>query len=173
MVKNQPANAGNKRLGFDPWVRKIPWRGKWQPTPVFLPGEFHGQGSLVGYSAWGHKSQIRRNNYTTTTFLVVYSHFLGPITSGLGLSRWLSGKEYTCQCRSLRRHGFDPWVGKIPWRRSWQPTPVFLAWRIPWIEEPGGLQSTRSQRVGHNWSDLVSMHTHVSPTRLETAGGEA
>ena len=40
---------------FDPWVRKIPWRRKFQPTPVFLPGEFHGQRSLVGYSPWGHK----------------------------------------------------------------------------------------------------------------------
>ena len=40
-----------------------------------------------------------------------------------GLPRWLSGKESIYQCR---RHGFDPWVGKIPWRRKWQPTPVFL-----------------------------------------------
>ena len=38
-----------KRCGFDPWVRKIPWRRKWQPTPVFLPGKSHGQRSLVGY----------------------------------------------------------------------------------------------------------------------------
>ena len=38
-----------KRLRFNPWVRKIPWRGKWQPTPVSLPGESHGQRSLVGY----------------------------------------------------------------------------------------------------------------------------
>ena len=36
---------------------------------------------------------------------------------------WLSGKESTCQCS---RHGFNPWSGKIPWRRKWQPTPVFL-----------------------------------------------
>ena len=36
--------------GFDPWVRKIPWRRKWQPTPVFLPGESHGRRSLAGYS---------------------------------------------------------------------------------------------------------------------------
>ena len=43
------------RAGFYPWVRKIPWRRKWQPTPAFLPGEFHGQRSLVGYSPWGHK----------------------------------------------------------------------------------------------------------------------
>ena len=41
--------------GFDPWVEKIPWRREWQPTPVFLPGEFRGQRSLVGYSPWGHK----------------------------------------------------------------------------------------------------------------------
>ena len=43
----------HKRCGFDPWVRKIPWSRKWQPTPVFLPGKFHGQRSLVGYSPWG------------------------------------------------------------------------------------------------------------------------
>ena len=43
----------------------------------------------------------------------------------LMLPRWLSGKESTCQCRRCRRCGSDPWVGKIPWRRKWQPTPVF------------------------------------------------
>ena len=43
------------RCGFDPSVRKIPWRQKWQPTPVFLPGESHGQRSLAGYSPWGCK----------------------------------------------------------------------------------------------------------------------
>ena len=41
--------------GFAPWVRKIPWRSKWQLTPVFLPGKFHGQRSLEGYSLWGCK----------------------------------------------------------------------------------------------------------------------
>ena len=52
VVKNLPANAGvgAKRHGFNPWVRKIPWRRKWQPTPVFLLGKFHGQRSLAGYS---------------------------------------------------------------------------------------------------------------------------
>ena len=40
---------------FQPWVGKIPWRRKWQPTPLFLPGEFHGQRSLAGYNPWGHK----------------------------------------------------------------------------------------------------------------------
>ena len=47
VVKNLPAMQENIRLGFDPWVRKIPWRKEWLPTPVFLSGEFHGQWSLV------------------------------------------------------------------------------------------------------------------------------
>ena len=69
--------------------------------------------------------------------------FLAPLLlrgklAFLGLPRWLSGKESACQCR---RHRFDPWVGRIPWRRKWQPTPVFLlgkfhgqrgAWWGPW-----------------------------------------
>ena len=56
VVKNLPTNAGRyKKQGFDPWVRKIPWRRIWQPTPVFLPGKSHGQRSLAGYSPWGHK----------------------------------------------------------------------------------------------------------------------
>ena len=43
-----------RRCRVSPWVGKVPWRRKWQPTPVFLPGKFHGQRSLVGYSPWGH-----------------------------------------------------------------------------------------------------------------------
>ena len=44
----------------------------------------------------------------------------------IGLSWWLISKRIHLQCRSYRRYGFDPWVGKIPWRRKRQPTPVFL-----------------------------------------------
>ena len=52
MVKNP---VKSRRLRFDPWVQKIPWRREWQSTPVFLPGEFHGQRGLVGYNPWGCK----------------------------------------------------------------------------------------------------------------------
>ena len=45
----------HKRHGFNPWIRKIPWRRKWQPPLVFLPGESLGQKILRGYSPWGHK----------------------------------------------------------------------------------------------------------------------
>ena len=56
VVKNLPASAVDARgLVSSYWVGKIPWRRAWQPTPVSLPGESHGQRSLVGYSPWGCK----------------------------------------------------------------------------------------------------------------------
>ena len=71
--------------------------------------------------------------------------------------RWLSGKHPTCQCRSHRRHRFDPWIRKIPWRKAWQPTPVFLPGESLWPEEPGGLQSMGSQSDMTEW-----LSTHVA-----------
>ena len=52
MVKNPPAR---QEIKFNHWVGKIPWKREWLPTPVFLPGEFHGWRSLAGYSPCGHK----------------------------------------------------------------------------------------------------------------------
>ena len=49
----------SRRPGFDPWVRKIPWRRKWHDTPVFFPGKSHGRRSLSGYSPWGRKESDR------------------------------------------------------------------------------------------------------------------
>ena len=59
------------------------------------------------------------------------------------------GKEPACQCRRHKRCGFDLWVGKIPWRRAWQPTAVFLPGESHG-QRSLGLQSMGSQRVGHN-----------------------
>ena len=54
----------HKRHNFDPWVRKIPWRWAWQPTPIFLPAEFHGQRCLAGYSPGGAKSRSRLQSFS-------------------------------------------------------------------------------------------------------------
>ena len=54
-----------KRRGFSPWVRKIPWRTAWQPTPVFLPGESHGQRSLEGHSPQGYKESDMTEGLST------------------------------------------------------------------------------------------------------------
>ena len=86
--------------GFDLWVRKIPWRRKWQPTPVFLPGQSHGQRNLVGSS--------------------------------------------------------------------------FLAWKIPWTEETGRLQSMGSQNVRGNWTQThkYSLHCHYCEGFFFLTGGQ-
>ena len=72
-----------------------------------------------------------------------------------GLPRWLTGKELACQCRRLRRCGFDPWVGKILGSRKWQPTPGFL---------PGKFHGQRSlvgcSPWGHKESDMTE-HTYA------------
>ena len=62
---------------------------------------------------------------------------------------------------------------KSPWSRKWPPTPVFLAWKIQWTEEPGGLQSMGLQKVGHNWAHMHTrtQETSISHTPLPLAPG--
>ena len=122
--------------GFDPWVEKIPWRRAWQPTPAFLPGKSHEQRSLAGYSPWGRK-RVRHDLATKPP---------PPI----GIPRWNSGKESTYHCKRQKRHGFDPWVGKILWRRKWQPTPVFLPGESQRRRSLVGYSPGGSQRVRYD-----------------------
>ena len=82
--------------------------------------------------------QINNNEYL---FALSMFHAIFGIPSGT------SDKEPTCQSRRYKRLRFDPWVGNIP-------SSIF-AWRIPWIEEPGGLLSIGFQRVRHNSGDLA------------------
>ena len=60
------------RPGFNPWVRKISWRTEWQPTPVFLPGEFYGQRSLARYSPWGCKESDRTERLTHNLIFILH-----------------------------------------------------------------------------------------------------
>ena len=85
------------------------WRRKWQPTPVFLSGKVHGRRSLVGYSPWDFEEAD-----ITVTSLSLYTYQLPP---------WLNSKETTCNTGDL---GLIPVLGRTPWRRKRQPTPVFF-----------------------------------------------
>ena len=71
-----------KRHGFNPWVGKIPWKRKWQPTPIFLPGKSHGQRSLVGHSPWGHKESDTTEQLNNETMPIPGAHF--QVTRGCG-----------------------------------------------------------------------------------------
>ena len=73
----------------------------------------------------------------------------------LGLPRWHSGKHFSCQCRRCKRHGLDPTVGKIHWRRRWQPTPVFLPGKSRGLWSPWGCKESHT-------TERLHFHFHFS-----------
>ena len=111
------------RPRFNLQVGKIPWRRKWQPTPVLLPRKFHGWRSLVGYSPWGRKELD-----TTERF-----HFLFTCGS--------AGKESTCNAGDL---GLIPGLGRSPGEGKGYLL-QYSGLRIPWT-----VWSMGSQRIGHD-----------------------
>ena len=81
-----------RRLGFHPWVGKIPWRREWQPIPVFLPGKFHGQRSLAGYRPWSRRV---RHNWVTYTHIQSNSQAegQGPLRQAIRYCYHINGKQ--------------------------------------------------------------------------------
>ena len=71
MVNNLPANA--RRCRFDPGVGKIPWRRGWHLTPVFLPGESHGQRILADYSSQSHKESDTKKQQSTQHRFIIFT----------------------------------------------------------------------------------------------------
>ena len=95
------------------------------------------------------------------SFLGVRIPDLGP---SLGLPRWFSGKESACQCR---RCWFDPWIGKIPWRRRWQPPSLFLPGRSHGQRSLAGYRSWG--RKERDLTEYTHTHTHTHTHTLSTA----
>ena len=116
MVKNLPANAGDARD-----VGSISWLGR-------CPGGRHGK--PLQYSCLGNP--IDRGAWWEAVYGVAQSqtrlkqHSSSSSSNVMGFPGGASRKEHDCQCRRCKRCGFDPWVWKIPWRKAWQATPVFL-----------------------------------------------
>ena len=103
----------HNRHRFNPWVGKIPWRRKWQPTPVFLPGKSHGQRSLVAYNPWGHKESY------TTECTHTYTH------------PWTPQKTFfffSFQQRGSQKRWLDKWEAKRR-ERMCDPTMLHTAWK--------------------------------------------
>ena len=110
----------------------MPWRRKWQPTPVFLPGESQGRGSLVGCRLMG-SHRVRHNWSDLAAALELYIHSLVAQT--------------VKNLPAMR----ETWVRSLGWEdpleKGMATHSSILAWRIPWTEEPDRLQSMESQRV--------------------------
>ena len=104
---------------FNPWVRKIPWRCKWQPTPVILPGKSHRQRRLVGYSPWGHK-RVRHD--LTTKQQLSFKHTLQKLSYLIPqVSELKQGEKDTCpegkpstECQELRQGEEAFWPEEQP-----------------------------------------------------------
>ena len=126
-----------------------PWRREWQPNPVFLSGEFHGQSSLAGYSAWCHKeSDIPE--WLTYIHTVVKNR---PANAG-DLRDFVAGSIKNPPTMQ------ETWVPPLGWEDLLEKAMAIhsstIAWKIPWTEEPGRLQSMGSQIVGDNWATSLS-----------------
>ena len=94
-----------------------------------------------------------RSKLILTKFLFIYLYCL--------FKNYLMWKNWGFPGGSVVKHSSamqETWVRKIPWRRKWLPTPVFLPGDSPWTEEPGSLHSIGPHRVGHDWSNLACTH---------------
>ena len=89
--------------------------------------------------------------------------------SAAGRPRWISGERTRLQRRRHRRRGFDPCVGKIPWRRAWRPPPVLPPGESHGQRSLVGLQPTGSQRVGHNYTHTSKEKFYSSPRKRSHA----
>ena len=117
-----------KRRRFDSWVKKIPWRRAWQPTPVSLPGESHGQRSLAGYSPWGRKSRTQLSNYTTTTTITRFRLKVECFAV-------LPCSVASVMSDSLQPHGLSPASLLSPWD-------FFRARILEWVATPSSRGSS-------------------------------
>ena len=102
------------------------------------------------FPLWVFVSSIEKNQSTDLQILMAMYLFLWLF---IGQPRWLSGLRIYLQCRSFRSKGFDPWVRKIPWRRTWQPTPVSL---------PGESHEQRNMAGYSPWDCKESDTTEVT-----------
>ena len=145
-VKNPPAM---QETWFDPWVGKIPWRRAWQPTPVFLPGKFHGQRSLVGYSPWGRKESDTPGRLHTAHIIETIRDETHREKDGKGISvvahwfRILPASAGDTGSVPLPKGQLSPCTTAA--EASTPASPMLCNWREPTLSN-GALQRQHSQK---------------------------
>ena len=121
------------------------------------------KGQCQGSSWWWKYSVLYQDINIQSVRL--YSSFARCYHWGRASQVVLVIKEPTCQCRRCKRHWFNPWVRKIPWRRECQPTPVLLPGKFHGQGSLVGLQSMGSQRVRHNWATERTQEIEPAPLK--------
>ena len=127
-----------QRHRFNPWVRKIPWRRKWQPSPVFLPGKSHGQRGLAGYSPWGRK-ELDTTEHIHTTLQAPCPSPRCPWTWDCSGGLWVRPHQHSPEAELLSLYHSSPPLKKKKKQRcaGWGPFYLscyfiifFLAWEV-------------------------------------------
>ena len=149
-----------------------PLKKAWLPTPVFLPGELHGQRSLVGYSPWGHKESDTTEHTHTHTHTHAHTYALTfPLATGLflvcplpfsffyGLPLWLSGKEFSCNAEDTGEEGSIPGLGRSCGGGHGNPL------QCSYLENPmdRGAWQPAVYRVAKSGTELKRLCTHACP----------
>ena len=112
---------------------------------------------------------VPHGNYLFLMVTLWGGYFLSIYLFGFRwLPKWLSGKEFTCQCRRCRKCGFDPCVGKIPWKRTWQPTPVCLPGKSLEGYSPWGCKESDTTEATKCVCVCARAHTHTPGVSCST-----
>ena len=178
-IKGFPGDSAGKeytcqwrRYESNPWVGKIPWRRKWQPTPVFFPDSSVGKESTCNAEdpslipGWGRSAQegIGYPLQCSWASLVTYLVKNTPTMQ----ETWVRFLDWEDPLEKSKATHSSILAWRIPWTvrsmgsqsrtrlRNFHLTSI-LAWRIPWMEELGRLQSMGSQRVGRDWVTFISL----------------
>ena len=141
MAKNPPAM---QETWIQPWVGKFPWRRKWQPTPVFLPGEAHGQKSLVGYSSWDRRTELSFLGFPDSSVGKEYACNAGGLTprsgrsaeEGIGYPLQYSWASLMAQLVMNLTAMWEARVQSLGWEDTLEKGKAthssILDWRTPW-----------------------------------------
>ena len=183
-----------RRSGFNSCIRKIPWRRQWQPTPVFLPGESHGQRSMVGYSPWGSNSWTWLNDFLFTWLVtdeVIYSiwndleHIMFQISRSHNLlhSKLQCGVQMHLDLSMQHSHTkkkkdkkiYWTWFQAIIWQKSWshlctvlfQSAPIPLIYTIKWFIIDNVIKEHALCSPAQMYLDLF-IHLKYKPCRILT-----
>ena len=163
-----------RRPGFDPWVRKIPWKREWLPTPLFLPGEFHGQGSLVGYGFSSRHIWMWKLDHKESWVLKNWCFWITVLEKTL--KNPLDCKEI----KPINLKGNQPWI--FIGRTDAKAEAPILWWpdaRTDSLEKTLMLGNTEGKRRREHqrirWLDSItdSMNIHLSKLREIVEDGEA
>ena len=157
-----------RRPGLNPWVGKIPWKRKWQLTPIFLPRESHGQRSLASHNPWGRKESETTEWLTHHHHHQIVDQVSELILLGLIIFLWYDGgtgflvAQMVKNLPTMQEKKVQSLSREDPLEKEMATHSGILGWRSPWMEEPGGLQSSAwGCKESDTTEQLTHTHTHT------------